>query len=113
MKLGLDLDSTITAAPGAFSALARSVKESGGTVHIIHGADKPGPTDQAVAKARLAQCGMDGLYDSLDIASKPIAKSKAAIAGRLGLDMFIDNRKKNAKRVGQAGIASAHFFPNP
>lgn len=111
-RLGLDLDSTITAAPAQLATLAKAVKDGGGSVYIIHGAADglSAKQNKALAAAKLTVAGFDGLYDDIDTVPKPYAKNKAAAARKRRLDLFVDNRKKNAKKVAKAGIPAAHFL---
>ncbi len=117
-KVGIDVDHTITAAPTKFRALAKAVKDSGGRVIILHGGATHEATDQdmvdAQTKLAIAGFGMpedpDKLYDAIEVAPRPHAPNKAAIAKKRKLDFFIDNRRKNAKAVRKAGITSNHFL---
>ena len=95
-----------------FAALAKAVKDAGGSVVIVHGAckDMTPAEDLAQAKAKLSAAGFDGLYDDLVVADRPRASSKAMYCRQAGVDLFIDNRKKNAKRVSEAGIPAARFL---
>lgn len=112
MHLALDIDNTITAAPKMFADLAQSVKDNGGTVTIIHGvkATEVTPDDEQEAKTLLAANGFsDDAYDTLAVVPNPISTNKAMYAKQHGVDLFIDNRKKNVKRAASIGVPSAHF----
>lgn len=112
MHLALDIDKTITAAPGMFADMARAVRANGGKVTVLHGvkANKVRPADLQAAKAALLTCGFTSdLYDALQCVPQPVARNKAAWSAENGVDLLIDNRKKNIGRAARKGVRAAHF----
>lgn len=111
MRLGLDLDSTITAAPKMFKALAEAVRADKGTVHVITGHDdNEGPiTPKHYQDVKEILDNLGVPYDIIYIAPEPLPANKAAYCKKVGIDFFIDDNKKNVKAVRKVTNA-ARFF---
>lgn len=96
MKIGIDLDGTITELPELFSVLTRALVEAGHEVHVI----------------TYRECGTDGevraelhdlevRYTRLHLPEGPVAAPqwKAALAGELGLDVMIEDSPEVLSRM--------------
>lgn len=111
MHLALDIDDTVTAAPAMFSSMARAVKAGGGTVTILHGVKAPtvGQSDRDQAQNTLTGSGFTGPVDRLVCVPKPIALNKAMWAKQNGVDLLIDDEKKNVAKTAKVGVPAARF----
>lgn len=115
MRLGLDLDSTISSAPKLFRKLAKAVRKKGGKVAVItgHGTStaSPAPTaaDYESAKKMLKKFKFP--YDILYLAPHPHPENKAAFCKATGIDLCIDNTPANVAAVSRVTHA-ARFYPH-
>lgn len=119
MKLGLDIDGTISAKPTFFAFLARAWAHAGGEVHIISARAE---TDRTVTLGSLElDWGFDRipytlhLYplhynhaepEELESHFAKHAAWKAETCKRLGIDILIDDDPRNLIAVREAGIYS-------
>lgn len=88
MKVGIDLDGTITSLPELFALLTRALVAAGHEVHVITYREIGSETRVA---AELEESGIHytGLHLPQDFSSPP--RWKARVATQLGLDLMIED----------------------
>ncbi|MFQ5655553.1 MAG: hypothetical protein ACE5GW_12590 [Planctomycetota bacterium] len=88
MKIGLDLDETITAIPDLFSVFTRALTEAGHEVHIMTFRD---PEMEAETRRLLDEHGIS--YTSIHLPPEDIfaPEWKRDLASRLDLEVVIDD----------------------
>lgn len=82
MRIGLDLDGTIAAAPDFYCFLARAWREAGGEVHVVTSRDEAADAD--LTREYLSDIGLE--YDVL-----VFTWDKAGYAERVGLRALVDD----------------------
>lgn len=115
LNLGADYDNTISSDPEMFKALAQSVKRSAGHVHVITGVPKKSSISPQ-QHAATVQASLDAInfpYDAIYVAPKPVPATKAAYCKAQGIDFFVDNTKKNVKKVAKVTSAARYRTPKP
>ena len=89
MKIGLDLDDTITAMPEFFSVLSKALTKAGHKIYVITYRNK---TDRMDTVQELREFGIE--YEKLfcsDWNNEDMGPYKARIAREVGLDLMIDD----------------------
>jgi hypothetical protein len=94
MRFGFDIDGTITAAPEAFAAIMRALRQAGHDVHVITGQSSP-ITSEDWAK-RVHQLETLGIgtdcYGRMHISGPPDwVADKAAYCRENGIDFVFEN----------------------
>jgi hypothetical protein len=109
MKIALDLDNTIDAAPKQMQSLMSALKSTGHDVTVLTGSSSEPMTEQDWQdKANyLNGLGCGACWDSLVVlshANGDTADLKAKWCKDNSVDILIDNSKDNAKAATAAGI---------
>ena len=88
MRIGIDLDETISALPQWFSVLTKAVVSSGHEIHVITYREEGA---EAAIVAELAQYGIE--YTRLHVPGMTVdpATWKSALASELELDLMIED----------------------
>ena len=88
LKIGIDMDGTITELPEFFALLARALRAAGHQVHIVSFRD---PKDLDKSRAEVQQLGVefDDIHHPRD--DEDIPQFKARMARELKLDMLFDD----------------------
>ena len=88
MRIGINLDETITALPAWFSLLSKAVVSSGHEIHVITSRE---PGTESEIKAELARYGIQ--YTDLHVPTGSVdpATWKSTLAGELSLDLMIED----------------------
>ena len=109
MRVAVDIDGTINAAPGEFLALMTALKASGVMVTVLTGsADDPVTQkdfDEKVQFLTGLGCG-ECWYDMtvLGATGDDLSAAKAKWCDENSVDVLIDNNKDNAKAAVAAGV---------
>lgn len=92
MRIGLDLDETISALPAFFSVISQALVAAGHEVHVITYRE-PGTEDGV--RAELAGHGIAFTDVHLPARGDLPAPWKASVAGRLGLELMFEDSPEN------------------
>ena len=96
MKIGLDLDETISALPEWFALISRALVEAGHEVHVI--TYRPVGSEAAVhAELQDHGIGYTALHVPLESVQAPAWK--AGLAAELGLDLMVEDSPEVLARM--------------
>lgn len=88
MRIGLDLDDTITALPEWFSVVTKALVAAGHEVHVI---TYRSPGTEAEVQVELAELGIEYTGLHLPTAGELPPAWKSRVAGELELDLMIED----------------------
>lgn len=110
LRIGLDLDDTITAAPAAFRGLAAALIRAGCEVHIV--TYRPDSSPEAVA-ADLAELGVEWTRIHLPRGFGVSAHAwKRAVAAAAALDLLIDDDLDVIQAAAGTTVALRYTAPD-
>lgn len=110
LRIGLDLDDTITAAPAAFRGLAAALIRAGCEVHIV--TYRPDSSPEAVA-ADLAELGVEWTRIHLPRGfDTPPHLWKQATAAAAALDLLIDDDPDVVQAAAGTTVALRYTAPD-
>lgn len=92
MKIGIDFYDTITVSPKIYKKLAETIIAGGGEIHIIT-AVKSENEERVRADVKQSNLPHTELHVVAFTDYEDVPLLKAKVAGKLGLDMLIDDRK--------------------
>lgn len=108
-----DLDGTISAAPLQMCALMSGLRSQGWRVAVLTGTGDGIAADPAGLKAKEAKLrafGCEDCWDELvlfDATNAALAKQKAAWCAAHGVQIMVDNTRRNTKAATKVGVAVA------
>ncbi len=100
MNIGIDFDNTITEHPLLFKKLTRSLI-NGNKIYVISSCDRPKEPkrDEVYAEKEERLRGWGVHYSKLLLALEPIPRNKATLCRRYGIDIMIDDDRRNVKAI--------------
>jgi hypothetical protein len=108
MRVAVDIDGTLNAAPEQFVGLLSAIKGAGYRVSVVTGASDNPVTQQTFDdKANfLNELGLGQCYDDMTVISSvgDLAQKKAKWCVDQSVDILIDNSIPNAKAAVASGI---------
>ena len=109
MKVAVDLDNTIDAAPKQLQSLMSGLLAAGHLVVVLTGTAEDAPSQEVwQAKADyLNTLGCGSCWSSMTVVASADgsgAEAKAKWCDENGVDILIDNSKDNAKAATKAGV---------
>ena len=96
MRLGIDLDETITALPTFFGLMTRAVLAAGGEVHVITYRE---PGTESIVEEELSALGIDYSALHLPPAGAQVVPWKAGLARELALDLMLEDSPEVLARM--------------
>ncbi|MDE1861216.1 MAG: hypothetical protein KGH72_05900 [Candidatus Micrarchaeota archaeon] len=114
MRIGLDYDNTITVDPRFFSRAARLLGKRN-KIYVISSYERKTAMSFAEAykykTAKLRQWKIP--YEKLELAPEPIPMNKVRLCDRYGIDIMIDDDRKNVSAINRycKGTVCLQFLP--
>ena len=109
MRIAVDIDGTIDAAPAECRTIMSSLKAAGNRVVVLSGTPFPTASQASWDEKRdyLVSLGCGACWDELVLVPHEpgeLADSKAKYCKDNGIDILIDNDKSNARAATGAGV---------
>lgn len=106
MNFLVDVDGSISSDPPGFCDLMCALKANGNHVFIVTGSNPDSPSGGTWASkiAYLEKVGVTQCWDTLTVVSGDVPAQKALWCQENKIDVAIDNDKRNAQAMIQAGV---------